>query len=268
MFAVSKIVWLLANPGNLLLIVLGLGFLLTIGRWRRTGLWLMGGALVLATIVAVLPIPALLLVPLETRFAPLRALPERVDGIIVIGGAVNQDLTAIWGEPQLRASAERMTVGVALARRYPEARLVYTGGSGSLRERLLLETDVARMFFAEQGLPESRIALEDRSRNTFENAVYTRDLVAPKPGEVWIVVSSASHMPRVMGCFRKVGWDVLPYPVDYRSRGHVTWRPDFDFAGGLMALGDAVYEWVGLIYYAMRGWTDAVFPAAERGGRG
>lgn len=268
MFSVAKIFWLLANPGNLLLIILALGVVLGLTRWRRLGRGLVAGGVIAGLAIAMLPLSALLFVPLETRFPQPSALPPRVDGIIVIGGAVNQEATAAWGTPQLRSSAERMTVSVALARRYPEARLVYTGGNGSLGHRALLETDVARLFFIEQGLPESRFELEGRSRNTYENAVYTRDMVQPKPGEVWIAVSSASHMPRVVGCFRKVGFPVLPYPVDFRSNGTVKWGLDFDFAGGLAGLGEGVYEWVGLIYYSVRGWTDAVFPAADDVTRG
>jgi len=267
MFVVSKLFWLIAKPGNLLLVLLVLGLILCVTRWRRLGMWILATGVAAGFAVAVLPASALLLVPLETRFPPIRVLPERVDGIIVIGGAVMQGLTATWGQPQLQASAERMTAGVALARRYPQARLIYTGGTASLRDQTFLETDVARMFFLEQGLDARRFELEGRSRNTRENAVYTHALAAPAPGAVWIVVTSAGHMPRVMGCFRKVGWEVVPYPVDYRTKGRVEWRPDFDFSGGLTAFGDALYEWIGLIYYYGRGWTDALFPG-PRGSRG
>ena len=123
----------------------------------------------------------------------------------MLGGAVDQNLTEARGIPALNGAAERMTEFVVLARRYPEAKLVFTGGQGSLVHGGTTEADVARRLFDALGVPEARVTYEDEARNTWENALLTRRLVEPKPGETWLLVTSASHMPRSVGAFRQAG---------------------------------------------------------------
>jgi uncharacterized SAM-binding protein YcdF (DUF218 family) len=260
MFALSKILWDLIQPGTILLVLMIVGAALLWTRRRRTGRNLLALGAVLALVIATLPIGSWLLLPLENRFPTVRSLPDRVDGIVVLGGAVNPRLTDARGQPALNETAERMTTFVALARRFPEARHVFTGGSGSLIYTDLKETEVARQLFAELGLDISRMVFEDQSRNTYENALYTRDLVQPKPGEVWIVVTSAFHMPRAYGCFSRIGWRVLPYPVDYMTLGDYRFNVGLSLSGGLGAIEFALHEWIGLAYYRLRGYTDALFP--------
>ena len=110
-------------------------------------------------------------------------------------------------------------------------------------------------------MPEERLRFEDRSRNTFENAVYSFETAKPKPGETWLLVTTAMHMPRSIGCFRKAGWDIFPYPVDYRTTGDVSFVPDFAFAEGLARINIAFREWLGLAAYWAMGRTDALLPA-------
>jgi uncharacterized SAM-binding protein YcdF (DUF218 family) len=169
----------------------------------------------------------------------------------------------VRGQPTLTGAAERLTEFVSLARHYPEARLVFTGGSGNLFDQTLKETLVARAVFAQLGLDVNRITFEDRSRNTYENAVLTRDLVAPKPEETWLLITSAMHMPRAHGAFVKVGWRILPYPVDYQTSGSYDWRLGFSLASGLGGISDALHEWIGLVAYRAMGWTDGIFPGPE-----
>jgi uncharacterized SAM-binding protein YcdF (DUF218 family) len=115
------------------------------------------------------------------------------------------------------------------------------------------------------GVNRARVVLESNSRNTFENAVMTRDLLKPKPGENWILITSAFHMPRAVGCFRKAGWTVIPYPVDYNLEGPRSVRWGFNFAGGLNSLSLGLHEWIGLITYRLWRRTDAMFPAPVLG---
>ena len=212
-------------------------------------------------LVAVLPLGPWLILPLENRFPTVARLPDRVDGIVALGGAVSQLLTEAHGQPALNGAAERMTEFVALARLHPEAKLVFTGGSALIDYPELKETTVARQLFASLGMDVTHIVFEDRSRNTYENALYTRDLMKPKPGETWVLITSAFHMPRAYGCFSRVGWKVLPYPVDYMTLGEYRLTLDFGLASGLNAVGFAIHEWVGLLAYRLVGRTDALFPS-------
>lgn len=260
-FAASKILGFLIHPLNLLLLLLILSLLLQMTRWRRNGQRL---AVVLVAVLvglSVLPVGNYLARPLENRFPALSPLPERVDGIIVLGGSVQTGLTERRGQPALNGTAERLTATVHLARRYPDARLVFSGGSGALFPGRLMEADVAAMVFRQLGLDDARVSYENRSRNTFENAVFSVAMAVPQPNEAWLLVTSAAHMPRAVGSFRRAGWPVVPYPVDYRT--NPSGWPGFGGLAGarLPAFGEASREWLALLAYRLLGRTDAFFPA-------
>ena len=260
-FIVSKVLWFIVNPGNLLLIVLGLGVWLLWTRWRRAGRWLVSLAVLAGLAMATLPLGTRLYLPLENRFPVAADLPGRIDGIIALGGVVDQFVTVARGQVALTGAVERLTEFAALARRYPDARLVFSGGSGDLVRQGVKEADVLRPFFDVLGVDAERIQFENQSRNTYENAVATFGLIKPKPGERWILVTSAFHMPRAVGCFRRVGWPVIPYPVDFNFEGDETFELAFDFAGGINAFAGGVHEWLGLTFYWLTGKTDTFFPA-------
>ena len=259
-FTASKVFWLLVQPGNFLVGLLAIGLLLVWIGWRRTGFWLAGLAALAFVAIPVLPVGAWLLAPLENRFPSIAEPPERVDGIIVLGGSFRLTLTEDRGQVALNETAERITGVIALARRYPEARVVFTGGNASLVPGRLTESDAAARLFAELGLDPARVEFEKRSRNTFENAVYSRDLVKPRRTETWLLVTSAYHMPRAVGVFETVGWRVLPYPVDYRTTRSNGVVFGGGLTGGLVNTGFAVHEWLGLLAYRMMNRTQRLFP--------
>jgi len=259
-FIVPKLTWLFTQPGNLYFILLAVAVALLWTRWQRIGRRLLGTLAVLGLAVAVLPLGTWLLVPLENRFAGIRP-PEKIDGLIVLGGSVNQFITRARGQPTLSGSVERLLAFAALAKKHPQAKLVFTGGSGDLLRQDIKESEAAEQLFRQIGLDTSRITFESRSRNTAENARFSRTLAQPRPGEVWVLITSARHMPRAYGSFRAAGWRVSPYPVDYGTDGRYRLRPQFNFAGGLSRLSAGLKEWVGLVYYYWRGRTDALFPA-------
>ena len=182
-FIISKVLWFIVNPGNLLLIVLGLGVWLLWTRWRRAGRWQVSLAVLAALAMATLPLGTRLYLPLENRFPVAGDLTGRIDGIIALGGVVDQFVTMARGQVPLTGTAERLTEFAALARRYPDARLVFTGGSGDLVRQGVKEADVLRPFFDVLGVDAERIQFENQSRNTYENAVATFGLIKPKPGE-------------------------------------------------------------------------------------
>ncbi|HZB89897.1 MAG TPA: YdcF family protein [Stellaceae bacterium] len=256
LFVAGKLFWALAAPDNLLLLLLLAGLLAqALGRRRGYRVALAAALALLAA--GILPIGQWAIGPLEGRF-PNPVLPAHIDGIIVLGGAVEPKINA-HGQVALDGAAARITEALALALRHPEAKLLLSGGDASLlprpRER---EADETRRLFIELGVAPGRILVEDRSRNTFENALFSLKVAAPKPDETWVLVTSAWHMPRAVGCFRAVGWKVLPYPVDYRTETDPL--PDFELGKQLALLDVAAKEWVGLVAYRLLGRTDALFP--------
>jgi uncharacterized SAM-binding protein YcdF (DUF218 family) len=184
--------------------------------------------------------------------------PQHVDGIIMLGGAVVPILTQLHGMPSLNDAAERFTTFAMLARLYPDAKLIFTGGSPSIFPGAPREAVTAKQLLDQLGLDTSRIVFEDQSRNTFENAVNSKTLMNPQPGQVWILVTSAQHMPRSVGIFRRVGWPVLPWPVGYKAGD----ESPFSSPGlRLERLDGAVHEWLGLVAYRLLDRTDSLFPA-------
>lgn len=260
-FLLAKTLGFLVHLPHLLLeaALVGVALMWT-RRWRRAGRALATFGVAALALVSFTPASALLVRPLEDRF-PRPEIAAPPTGIIVLGGAVDEGVTRRRGLPSLNEAAERMTEAVALARRFPQARLVFSGGSGRFAQQEMTESDVARMLFVSLGVPEERMTFENRSRDTWENAVFTRDTVRPKPGETWLLVTSAMHMPRSVGIFRKVGFSVIAYPVDYRTGG----GPGDFF--GLRRMGQTIadidqasHEYLGLAAYYLAGKSSALFP--------
>ena len=260
-FAVSKIFWFIAEPVSLVMFAGVLGIVLLYTRFARGGRALMAGAIIALAIGMLTPIGAMILRPLEDRFPPPPADMPAPDGIIVLGGAVDTPKSEARRQVWLNADAARMTSGVELARRYPNARLIYTGGSAGFPEGGPAEAISARELWLSLGVPAERMMFEAKSRNTFENAAFTRELVKPKPGETWLLVTSAWHMPRSVGIFRHAGFPVVPYPVAYRTfgdeRDSQMTPPSIDKLS-MLELG--VREWIGLLAYRLSGKTSVLFP--------
>lgn len=259
-FVAAKIFWLFASPLHLLLILLLAGLILS-PRWRHGRALALASAIALALIVFS-PVSALLIRPLENRFPEKSKIMPPPRGIIVLGGAVDEGLTRARDQVALNEAAERMTEGVALARFYPQALLVFSGGSSALIDDTAREADVARRLWRELGVTENRMLFEDRSRNTYENAAFTKKLIDPKKGERWLLVTSAFHMPRAMGIFRALGMEVEAFPVDYRTFGDARdFLPPGDGARAILNFETAAREWTGLLAYRLTGKTGALFPA-------
>jgi len=262
-FHVSKFVWLALQPSSLIILLLLAG--LALAAWRRRwGLRLITLASVGYLIAGFSPLGHWLMIPLEERFArpELRA---PVDGIIVLGGSIDTVVSKGRGVTALNEAAERLSEGAALARRFAAARLVFTGGSADLLYDGMTEAGAAKALFARLGVAPGRVLLEARARNTAENAAFTRDSVAARPGERWLLVTSAFHMPRAVGAFRAAGFEVIPWPVDYRTRGPAdAWRLFPRASEGLRRVDLAAKEWAGLLAYYVTGRTSALLPGPER----
>jgi uncharacterized SAM-binding protein YcdF (DUF218 family) len=261
-FLASKVLWFFLVPVHVLLLGALIGAVAVAGGHARVGRWVAILSSATLILIGVLPVSVWLIRPLEDRFPAPADTMAPPSGIIILGGAIDDEISRARHQVSFGEGAGRLTEAAILARRYRDARIVYSGGSDSLFGRPSSEAAEAKKLLVALGVDSDRIVLEDRSRNTDENARFTRDLVAPRPAEVWLLVTSAYHMPRAMGLFRRAGFDVAAYPVDYHSEGDASdWRLSAEATRGLLLFDIAVHEWIGLIAYRAAGKIDEWFPA-------
>lgn len=259
-FAVSKTLWFLAQPVTLIFWLLVLALLLGLRRHRR----IQGICVVLALLIqglsAYTSLGYVALQPLEQRFAR-PAPPAAVTGIIVLGGAMDTEINAIRRGYELNRSGDRFVEALRLAQLYPEAKILISGGSGALFPEGDTEAAAGARFFRDLGIDPARIIEEDGSRNTDENVQLTRQLVNPQPGDTWLLVTSAFHMPRSVGIFRKAEFPVVPWPTDYFTSGQDTFGLRLDQpAEGISVTTRAMREWIGLVAYWATGKSSDLFP--------
>jgi uncharacterized SAM-binding protein YcdF (DUF218 family) len=259
-FLISKIAWLFLSPDSLLLILILVSlFLLYLGKIKPAKILLTITSSILL-IVSFFPVGEWLLYPLENRFKVNPELPAKTDGIIVLSGAEDPLLSSVWKQVELGAAAERDLAFMALAKRYPEAKLIFTGGSGSLVNQDYKAADVAKTLFLQQGFEIKRILFERESRNTYENVINSKKLAKPAANENWILITTSWHMPRSLGIFCKADWPVIPYPVDHQTNKDNLFRMNFSLLDNLQSLRTAIKEWLGLIAYYLTGKTSSLYP--------
>ena len=260
-FVLSKTVGFILLPTNFLIGLGAIGVILLATRWVRLGCRLMATAAILLAVCAFSPLGYGLLYPLEQRFPPWNPARGAPDGIVILGASIEADLSAAHGVPVVRGVPDRIIRAAMLAHAYPNARIIFSGGSANLISNDAREADFAAAIFEGLGIAKSRLIMERRSRNTLENAEFSRDLANPKPGERWLVVTSAFHMPRSVGLFRKAGFPVEPFPVDWRvgDRGDLG---SFALLGaeGLSRTDTGAREWMGLVAYRLTGKIDQLLP--------
>lgn len=261
-FTLARIFWTLAVPSNVLVFLAVLGLALLATGTRKLGFAVVFLAVVGQAVAGFSPLSAYLISPLEERFPPFVPDGRPVDGIILLGGAENSDMTVVRNAPNVNDAAERIIAFAALARQYPEAQLVFTGTAGPYGDNDPRATAAMRLILQSLGMDVSRVRFEAQARNTAENALFTRRMMEPAAGSRWLLVTSAFHMPRAMGCFRAVDFPVTAYPVDYRTMGPGHLDALFTRAAAGQDLTDiSSKEWVGLLVYYLTGRTNALFPA-------
>jgi uncharacterized SAM-binding protein YcdF (DUF218 family) len=250
----------LSVPSNFIACLSLVGLvLLLIFRSRSAALVLVSGAVALC-IAALSPLGNVLLTPLEQRFPEMQYPDRGIDGIIVLGGSYDTISHAYMSTIVLEEDSEPMAVMVDLARRYPKARIIFSGGTDPSYPGPR-EASIVKQYFVSFGIPAERISIEERSQTTKENAQFTADLIHPTPSSLWLLVTSAFHMPRAVGAFRKAGFNVIAFPAGARTHGwHNMWWPEDTATDNLRRVDIAVHEWLGLVVYRIRGYSSDWFP--------
>ena len=199
-----------------------------------------------------LPFDALLAKPLEDAY-PRAALPAQIDGIVVLSGGSRATVPDSRGVVSDNPSLLRMAAGAELARRYPHARFMFSGVSSGSPHATAVEIAMAERYFQSLGVAPGRTIYERRSLDTWENLLNSKALAKPRPGETWVLVTSALHMPRAMGVARRLGWAMLPWPSDYETSAHLGSQPFGIPSRRLSTMTFALHEWVGMLIYEIEG---------------
>ena len=261
MHALSRTAFFFLQPSHLALLLLAVGLLLLVlTRAVRTGrVFALTGFLSLL-VIGFSPLGHFLILPLEDRFPRPATPPTDIKGVIILGGFEDGTISHARGVLTLNEAAERLTESVVLSRLLPEARIIFTGGNGEVFRQGHSGARPVGDYLAAAGVAPDRIVLESESRNTYENAVLTREMIKPQPSERWLLVTSASHMPRAMATFRHAGFDVVAWPVDYRTRGAQELTQPFNSLGeGIRRVDTATREWLGILTYWLVGRTDTLW---------
>ena len=268
-FYIAKGLWFVLQPSTLIALLIGYGSILIWTGWARWGRRFVTIGAILLLVAGLSPLGNALILPLEDRF-PRANLddPPPPTGFIILGGAEDRLVGAARGAPALNEAGERMVEAAMLARRFPEAKFAFSGGDAGILYKTGSEAEGAETLLTALGVPRDRLILEAKSRDTYENAAFLKEELTRQgelgPGKRWLLITSAYHMPRAMGAFRKAGFAVEPWPVDYRTRGAVDLMRPFDKdSEGLRRVDVAAREWVGLLAYWLRGRSDALFPAPQ-----
>lgn len=269
-FYLAKAVWFVLQPSTFIALLIGYGAILIWTGWARWGRRFVSIGAVLLLVVGLSPLGNALILPLEDRFprADLKQEPAPA-GLIILGGAENRLVGSARKAPTLNEAGERLLEGAMLALRFPDAKVAFSGGNAGILYKSDSEAQGAADILTKLGVERGRLVLEANARDTYENAVFLKKELdrggAFSEGTRWLLITSAYHMPRSMGAFRQAGFDVEPWPVDYRTRGPEDFSKPFDkVSEGLRRVDTATREWVGLLAYWLTGRTNALFPSPDQ----
>ena len=269
-FYLAKVVWFVLQPSTLIALLIGYGAILIWTGWARWGRRFVTIGAILLLLVGLSPLGNALILPLENRFprVDLNEMPVPA-GLIILGGGESRLVGSARKAPTLNEAGERLLEGAILGLRFPDAKVAFSGGDAGILFKSDSEAQGAAEILTQLGVPRERLILEANARDTYENAVYLkRELDASGAFNTkapWLLITSAYHMPRSMGAFRQAGFDVEPWPVDYRTRGSEDFlKPFGKVSEGLRRVDTATREWVGLLAYWLTGRTNALFPSPDR----
>lgn len=262
MFVLSKLVWIVAQPLSLAFLGILLGVMAIVVGWRRLGLFLNVAAAAVLFVTLYTTAGSVVLQALEARFPRPVAEPQSLSCMIVLGGAFETEVTTTRGGIEFNQGADRFVEALRLALRHPEARILVSGGDGSLSGAFEGDASASERFFAAFGVPSDRLVRETTSRTTFENVENSKSALAGNGLENCLLVTSAFHMPRSMGLMRKAGIAVTPWPTDYRTSGQASLGIDLTQPTvNAQQSSTAMREWLGLVGYYLAGRIGELYPA-------
>ena len=255
-FYLSKILWLIVNPFNIFIFITLFTMFLYLINFRRLSLIIYLINFIFIALISFLPIGSYLTYIIEKEFHTNTKIPERVDGILILGGATNPLLFKEFDQISLNGSAERLVESVMIIRKFEKAKVIFSGGSGIVNRSDIGHSQVAKLFYKKMGVDSNKIFFEDKSRNTHENIIYSKKIAKPKKNENWLLITSAFHMKRALLIAEKNNWKFIPYAVDFKNIKEFKLTPNLNLLSNLNSFQSGLHEWLGLVSYYLMGRTE------------
>jgi len=266
-FIFSKIVGFFLDLGTVWGILLILATLLSLfQRTRKLSFKIFMAQAIVILLVTVLPVGEWLEHHLEMRFPTQTDVSSDIVGVITLAGSIDIETYKESGLTEFESSSDRILEMIRMSKMYPNLPIIYTGGDGALMSSGVSEADIVAAWMVQAELAKPNIKFETSSRNTFENAVFSRALVKQQWPTLlngkWLLITSARHMPRAVGTFHKAGWNIEPWPVDYETANGIL-LTSLNVSRSISSMSRALKEWVGLTAYYWTDRTSEWFPAPE-----
>ena len=258
-FYLSKMLWFLFNPFNLIIISISIGLLFSFLKFKSTKMFFYSFAFSLFFISGILPTGSFLIYILEKDFHQSLSIPNKLDGILILSGATNPYLTKQFNQVSLGSSAERLTESVKIINHMPNLKIIFSGGPAYIQYPDVNDSNSAMKFFKNMNIDTSKIIFENKSKNTFENLIFSKKIINPKKNEIWLVISSASHLKRVIGVANKIKWDLIPYATDFNQPKKYHFKISLNFLENINNFNKGSHEWLGIFYYYVTGKLDNIF---------
>ena len=258
-FYLSKILWLLLNPYNFFIFVNLIVIFLYLFRLKKISILIFLINFIFLLTISILPIGNFLIHKLEKEYHLASKVSNNLDGVLVLGGATSPYLFKEFNQVSVNGSAERLIESVKIIREFKNSKIIFSGGSGVLGRPDLGHGDAAKFFYQSMGLDTKRIIFENSSRNTYENILFTKNIVNPNKKEKWLLITSAYHMKRAILIAKKHDWNFIPYAVDFKTTKKIKFKLSFNFLSNLNSFQRASHEWLGLISYYFMGRTERIF---------
>jgi uncharacterized SAM-binding protein YcdF (DUF218 family) len=253
-FYIAKVINYLLEPLYILsffLVVLILLLLFT--NLKKLTIFFAKFLLILFLFFGYTPFSNFLLNKIEDFIKPSKYPVQQLTGVIILGGAFDLELESKErNEVLLNSSAERLTKALEIYKKNPRLLILFSGTSNKIKPIGWSESDMAKKFFLEQGVRVDNLIFENKSRNTFENISYSKDIIKNNKG-TWGLITSASHMPRSYFGFKKQGLILEPISADYRTGTSSIFWINFDIKKGLENWNIILHEVVGIFYYKITG---------------
>ena len=258
-FYLSKLLWMLFNPFNLIILLFFSSLIFSFLRLKIISRIFYIFAIFLFFVTGFLPTGSYLNYLLEKKYHSFDMYSLNIDGILVLSGATDPKLSEEYNQVILNESAERLTQTVFLLNKYPNAKIVFSGGSSLIEFSDLNHSNIAKKFFENMNVNSTNIYYETKSRNTFENILLSKKIAKPDKNESWLIVTSAFHMHRALAIAKHLDWNFIPYPTDFRQSKKFKWKISFNILSNLNDFEKSSHEWIGLISYYLLGRSSYIF---------